>query len=121
MTKKQRKVTEPQFTEAEISAALTEARGIVSLAAQKLRTTPRTIYNYLERYPELRTVLSDAREGLVDFAESKLLEQIKVGNITAIIFFLKTQGKHRGYVERQEMEHSGKLNFELTFKDSDHD
>jgi hypothetical protein len=28
---------------------------------------------------------------------------IKAGNVTAIIFYLKTQAKDRGYVERQEL------------------
>jgi len=34
-------------------------------------------------------------------AESQLMKKIKQGNLTAIIFFLKTQAKHRGYVEKQ--------------------
>jgi hypothetical protein len=37
---------------------------------------------------------------------------LKKGNIAALIFFLKTQGKSRGYVERQEVAQSGKLEIE---------
>ena len=40
----------------------------------------------------------------IDFAESQLHKQIRDGNSTATIFFLKTKGKKRGYVERQEIE-----------------
>jgi hypothetical protein len=40
---------------------------------------------------------------MVDVAESKLMAKIDAGDTTAIIFFLKTQGKGRGYVERQEV------------------
>jgi hypothetical protein len=31
------------------------------------------------------------------------MKLIKDGNVAATIFFLKTQGKRRGYIERQEV------------------
>ena len=40
----------------------------------------------------------------MDFVESKLHKQIKDDNTTATIFYLKTKGKKRGYVERREVE-----------------
>ena len=51
----------------------------------------------------LKEVLSDAREDALDLAESKLMEAIRNGNLTAIIFFLKTRGKSRGYSERGDL------------------
>ena len=39
----------------------------------------------------------------LDFAESHLHTQIGGGNTSATIFYLKTKGKNRGYVERQEI------------------
>ena len=47
----------------------------------------------------------DAQESLIDLAESKLVENIKENDNTSIIFFLKTKGKKRGYIEKQEVEH----------------
>jgi hypothetical protein len=45
---------------------------------------------------------------------------MKDGNMTAIIFYLKTQGKSRGYVERQEVTGAdGKKLFEVTIVDGD--
>lgn len=44
----------------------------------------------------------------LDFAESELFKQIKEGNITGVIFFLKTKGKKRGYIERSEFDHTTK-------------
>ena len=47
-------------------------------------------------------MLTEARENTLDFVESKLMKAIDDGNLTAIIFFLKTRGKSRGYSERSE-------------------
>lgn len=46
-------------------------------------------------------------EILVDFAENALVQRIGKGDTTAIIFTLKTKGRARGYIEKQQMEHSG--------------
>jgi hypothetical protein len=54
-----------------------------------------------------------AKERFLDFLESKLVEQINGGNTTSIIFALKTKGKNRGYVERQEIVHDGRLETEV--------
>jgi hypothetical protein len=82
---------------------LTEAKGFVSVAARRLNCAPNTIRNYINRYSTVKQVCIDAREDMKDFAESKLFSEIKDGNITAIIFFLKTQAKDRGYIERSEV------------------
>jgi hypothetical protein len=49
------------------------------------------------------TAIKDIENVTLDFAESKLHEQIRTGNVASIIFFLKTKGKVRGYIERQEL------------------
>ena len=79
-----------------------EAGGILTTAARKLGCASCTVYEYLQRFPALKDVLAEARESSVDLAESKLIEAIKADNLTAIIFYLKTQGKSRGYSERSE-------------------
>jgi hypothetical protein len=91
-----------RFTEAQVSQAVTEASGILTTTAKNLGCTTTTIYEYLKRYPSLKDVLEEARESAIDFVESKLMKAIEEGNVTAMIFYLKTQGKGRGYVERSE-------------------
>lgn len=90
-------------TDAQIREALTATNGMVSLAAARLGIAPRTLYARLERVPSLREALSDERERMLDIAENKLFEQIQAGNYRAIAFYLRTIGRSRGYIERQEI------------------
>ena len=92
-----------QYTDAQIVKAVRRAAGMVSVAARALGCDTQTIYNRMKTVPEVKQAVTDARDELLDRAESKLLEEINNNNITAIIFALKTVGKSRGYVERQEI------------------
>ena len=94
-----------EFTQVEVARALTAANGLVTSAARRLGCNPKTVYRNIERFPALKDVLTEARESTMDLVESKLMEAIEAGNLTAIIFFLKTQGKSRGYSERSEFGH----------------
>lgn len=76
--------------------------GNVSSTCLSLGIDRNTFMNWRSKYPELNQALNEVEESLIDFSESKLLEQIQDGNLTAIIFHLKTKGKNRGYVERVE-------------------
>ena len=53
---------------------------------------------------EFKEKIDDIKNIALDFVESKLIGKIKEGDIVAILFYLKTQGKKRGYVERVENE-----------------
>jgi hypothetical protein len=95
--------SEQKYTKEQVIDAIQRSRGFISQAAKILKCTNATIYNYKERYPEVADAIKNERESLLDFAEGKLLENIKKNNMAAIIFFLKTQGKHRGYSEREQI------------------
>lgn len=97
-------MTKPElFSIDTVKEALIKANGKVSEAAKKLGVSVPTVYNYIDRYPELKEIRQNAVEALIDLAESALEKKIKRGDTTAIIFTLKTQGKNRGYIERQEI------------------
>ena len=91
----------------DIVGAITASRGYISAASDLLGCSRVTIYRYLQKYPEAREALQDARERRHDHVESKLMNLIDAENVTAIIFYLKTQCKERGYVERVQQEVSG--------------
>jgi len=84
--------------------ALTKSLGIVTTACKQADVGRTTYYQWLREDPEFKKAVADIKEVALDFAESQLHKQIQEGNTTATIFFLKTQGKSRGYVERQEIE-----------------
>lgn len=96
-----------KFTQAQVAEALRETRGMVSLAADRLQCSQQSVRNYIERYPALTGVLADQRERMTDVAELKLAQAIQNGDAWAVCFYLKTQGKSRGYVERSEVTGAG--------------
>jgi very-short-patch-repair endonuclease len=101
-----------KFTKDEIRNALIKSNGFTSIAAQNLDCHVSTITNYIAKYPELKDTLKEIREKTLDFAESKLLTHINNDNFNALKFFLQTQGKERGYIERQENINVNKQQFD---------
>ena len=89
----------------QIIKAISGTGGIKSTIAKRLGVTRWTVDNYLKRWKSVQEAYDEEREKIVDMAETKLLEKIKSGDYPAIRFFLMTQAKERGYVERQE--HTG--------------
>lgn len=62
----------------------------------------KTFYEWREKKKKLAEGLEAAEEAIIDFAESKLVEHINNDDVQALIFFLRTKGKKRGYVEKTE-------------------
>lgn len=91
------------LTTEQIANALEKKAGNVTEAAKALKVTRQGLHKRIAADEELQELVVHLRESLLDVAESQLLKQVKKGNIAAIIFTLKTQGKSRGYVERQEI------------------
>lgn len=90
-----------------IIEALQESKGLLTLAAHKAGVSYSTVKRYATEFPTVREAVQDAKESMLDFTESKLYEKIKFGDTACLIFYLKTQAKHRGYVERQEVTGEG--------------
>jgi len=71
--------------------------GFVATAARKLGTSRTPRHAMINEHPTLKQALDDARELKKDHAEGRLFQAIEAGNITGIIFYLKTQAPERGY------------------------
>jgi len=89
--------------------ALEEHKGIVTYACKAVGIGRNTFYEWLKQDEEWKKQVDDIQEVAIDFVERKLFDQIEEGNPTSTIFYLKTKAKKRGYVERQEIQHDGKL------------
>ena len=83
--------------------ALENSLGVVTTACKKANISRKTFYQYCNDDPEFKKAVDDIENIALDFAESQLHKQIQGGNTAATIFYLKTKGKKRGYVERQEI------------------
>jgi hypothetical protein len=105
-----------KITPEQLIKALADNKGIQAEAARVLGIGRSTVTDYLERYPEVRAAYIQINEATIDGVESELLRQISSGNITGIIFYLKTKAKHRGYIEHSihDIQSGGKP---ITWKD----
>jgi AcrR family transcriptional regulator len=92
-----------KLTVDKVKGLIDEMMGNVSMVARTLNVSRTTLYNYINSHATVKQALDEAREKMIDNVESKLYSKALDGDTTAMIFFLKTQGKLRGYVERQEV------------------
>jgi hypothetical protein len=82
--------------------ALEKSLGIVTTACKIVKIERNTHYRWMREDEEYKEAVNGIEDIAIDFAESKLHSQIDKGDTTATIFYLKTKGKKRGYIERTE-------------------
>jgi hypothetical protein len=125
MAKENKKLQQVQHNKKVLLEALEKTLGVVTSACRKVNLDRTTFYNYVNSDKEFAAAVDSIQDVSLDFAESKLFELIdgvwaegkekddgeattykQPPNVTATIFYLKTKGKKRGYIERTEI--SGK-------------
>ena len=95
--------TKNDIQKAAMLEALEKSLGIVTSACKSVGISRNTHYTWLKQDDIYKEAVEDIENIALDFAESQLHKQIKRGNTAGTIFYLKTKGKKRGYVERQEV------------------
>lgn len=90
--------------------ALEKSLGVVTTAAKMAGIDRSTHYEWLKTDEDYKRSVEDIQDVALDFAESQLHKQIQGGEVSSTIFYLKTKGKKRGYIERSEQEISGNMN-----------
>jgi len=86
--------------------------GNVSKACKAANISRQTFYDWMKD-KQFAGKVDEVKEGLLDFAEHQLLSNIRDGKTAEILFYLKTKGKGRGYIERQEISEIGDKMFEV--------
>ncbi|QDP63186.1 MAG: hypothetical protein Unbinned5930contig1000_29 [Prokaryotic dsDNA virus sp.] len=74
----------------------------VSACCKRVGISRNTFYTWKKEDEDFREKCEEIEESLLDFAETMLFKKIRDGGTPELLFFLKTRGKKRGYVERQE-------------------
>ena len=74
----------------------------ITSTCKALGISRKTFYEWRAKKKKLAEALEEKEESIIDYAESKLVEHIQNDDIQALIFFLRTKGKKRGYVEKTE-------------------
>ena len=62
-----------------------------------------TWYEWLKDHEWFAKEVGIIKEDTKDFVEGKLMQNISAGKEASIFFYLKTQAKDRGYIERTEV------------------
>jgi hypothetical protein len=83
--------------------ALEKSLGVVTTAARQVGIDRTTHYVWMKEDEVYKTAVDALSEMAIDFAETHLHQRIADGDTAATIFYLKTKGKRRGYVERTEI------------------
>lgn len=92
-----------ELTKENLLKALEQSLGIVTQACKIAKVSRGTFYRYYNEDPEFREQVDSIEDLTLDFVESQLMKQIKEQNTTATIFYLKTKGKQRGYIQTQQV------------------
>lgn len=114
--------------------ALEIHKGIVSTACKSVGLSRTTYYDYYNEDEQFKILADEAQENAIDFVEGKLFEKINGITMlgkgsdeedptytlppsdTAIIFYLKTKAKHRGYIEKSQIDLNANIT-QISFED----
>lgn len=88
-----------EYIKKQLIDVLEKSLGVVTTACNHVGISRTTFYQYIKDDPEFKKKVEEIEDTALDFAESQLFKQIKEGNTRATIFFLKTKGYKRGYIE----------------------
>lgn len=84
--------------------AYEKTMGNISATCKEVGISRETFYRWMREDKKFETKVSEVGEANIDFAETVLLKNIREGKETSLIFYLKTKGRERGYIEKIEQD-----------------
>jgi phosphopantetheinyl transferase (holo-ACP synthase) len=84
--------------------------GVITAACRAHGMEREDHYRWMKNDEVYRARVEAIGDVTLDFAESKLHKLIDNGDTAATIFYLKTKGKKRGYIEKAELDIVGQIN-----------
>ena len=79
---------------------LKKTAGVQQPVVEQLGLTRQTIADWKRNDPEFNAAVEQIQEIALDVVETQLFKNIMRGDTTSIIFYLKTKGRKRGYIEK---------------------
>lgn len=81
--------------------------GLVSAIARRLSCSRQAVYDFLERYPEMKRYQEEAENELIELAESKIAKSIRLvqptGSMEDVKWFLARKARKKGYGDRSNV------------------
>ena len=114
-------MTQAEMTAEQVIAAIDDSQGNLTVACRRIGCSRQTLYSFISNHPTCQAAVKAAREKMIDSVESVLYSKALDGEAWAVCFFLKTQAKHRGYVERSEHRLAGEDGGPIVIKPYDYD
>lgn len=87
---------------AEFLSLYLKYRGNTGLVCETLRISRKEVARWMKEDVEFKEEVDSVEERMIDFVENALYGKVADGDTQAIMFFLKTKGKKRGYGEKVE-------------------
>ncbi len=95
-----------RLREALVREQIKVCRGNLASVARKFGVSRQAVHTFV-KVKGLADAVEEARETMLDDAETSLHDAVLRGEGWAVCFYLKTQGKKRGYTEKLEDSGSG--------------
>ena len=99
---KRKRGRKPVLDPLAVAEQIPKLRGNISAIARMFNVSRSSVLELIHKKPALERMLEDTRESVLDNVETSLIAQAMAGHSWAVCFYLKTQGRKRGYIEREQ-------------------